>query len=322
MFGKHHHARRIACAALLAAPLLVLAPGSRAGAQSSDAIVVASPPNDSSGEVFYAVDMGFFAKAGLNVTVMPMNNAGAIAPAIASGAVAIGNLTVPSIAVARDKGVALTIIAPGAVYSSAAPTSGIIVLKNSPLKKASDLNGKTLATRDITNLSYYGANAWIDKNGGDSKSVHWIEISDTADVAAMQQNRIDGASVSEPALDDAIHGEGRMLGAVYDAIGDKFVTSAFFTTVGYAKAHPDVMRKFAAAILAAGKWANQNHAASAKIMEKYAGVPIPPENTRVTYSERLRAADAQPVLDMLMRYGVIKAGTRAADLFSPTVYAP
>jgi NitT/TauT family transport system substrate-binding protein len=309
------------CRAVLAG-LVFLASGTPASAQTGEQIVVATPPNDSSGEVFYAADMGFFAKAGLNVKVMPMNNAGAVAPAVVSGAVTIGGLTVPSIAIAHEKGVPITIVAPGSIYSSAAPTSGIIVLKNSPLRKASDLNGKTLATRDLSNMSFYGANVWIDKNGGDSKSVKWIEISDTADIAAMQQGRVDAASVSEPALDDALHGEGRMLGPVYDAIGDKFLIAAFFTTEGYAKAHPDVMRKFAEAILAAGKWANQNHAASAKILEKYAGVPIPPGYTRVTYAERLRAADAQPVLDMLATYGVLKPSPRAADLFSAAVYAP
>jgi len=305
--------------AALLAPVLLLAVPTLARAQSGDEIVVATPPNDSSGEVFYAADLGFFAKAGLNVKVQAMNNAGAIAPAVISGAIAIGNLTVPSIALAREKGIPLTMIAPGSVYSSAAPTSGIIVLKSSPLKKAADLNGKTIATRDLSNLSYYGANAWIDKNGGDSKSIHWLEISDTADMAALAQGRVDAASVSEPALDDAVHGDGRMLGAVYDAIGDKFLISAYFTTEAYASAHPDVMRKFASAIIAAGKWANKNQAQSAKILEKYAGVPIPPNNTRVVYAERLRTTDAQPVLDMLAGYGVLKPNTRAADLFSPTV---
>jgi NitT/TauT family transport system substrate-binding protein len=251
-----------------------------------------------------------------------MTNAGAIAPAVSSGSVNIGSLTVPSIAIAREKGVPLTIIAPASVYSSAAPTSGIVVLRTSPLRKASDLNGKTLATRDLSNLSYYGALTWIDKNGGDSKSVHWIELNDTVGIAAMQQGRIDGASMSEPALDDAVHGAGRMLGPVYDAIGDKFLIAVYFTTESYAKDHPDVMRKFADVIVAAGKWANAHHPESAKILEKYAGVAIAPASTRVTYAERLRAADAQPVLDVLGASGVIKSGTHAADLFSAAVYGP
>jgi len=317
-----NRARSITGTLVLAAPLLCSASGMPASAQTNDQILLASPPIDSSGEAFYAADLGLFAKAGLNVKIVPMTNAGAIAPAVASGAVTMGSLTVPSVAIAREKGVPITAVAPAAVYSSAAPTSGIVVLKTSPLHKASDLNGKTLATRDLSNLSYYGSNAWIDKNGGDSKAVHWIELTDTAGIAAMQQGRIDGASMSEPALDDAIHGAGRMLGAVYDAIGDKFLIAVYFTTEAYAQAHPDQMRKFADAILAAGKWANTHHAESAKILEKYAGVPIPPEYTRVTYAERLRAADAQPVLDLLASYTVIKPGTRAADLFSPTVYAP
>jgi ABC-type nitrate/sulfonate/bicarbonate transport system substrate-binding protein len=299
-------ALRIACAALL----LVL-PGSLAWAQTSDEIAVATPPIDSSGEVFYAAELGLFAKAGLNVKIVPMNNAGAIAPAVVSGAVAIGGLTVPAVALAREKNVPIVIVAPGSVYAMSAPTSGIVVLKTSPLRKAADLNGKTIGTRDISNMSYYGSNVWIDKNGGDSKSIKWVEINDNVAVAAMQQRRIDAASLSEPGLDDAVHGAARMFGPVYDAVGDKFLISIFFTTEAYANAHPE-----------AGKWANKNHAASAKILEKYAGVPIPANYTRVTYAERLRAADAQPVLDMLATYGVIKPNPRAADLFSPAVYAP
>ncbi len=66
---------------------------------------------------------------------------------------------------------------------------------------------------------------------------------------------------AEPGLDDAVHGAARMLGPVYDAVGDKFLIAVFFTTETYANAHPDVMRKFAAAIIEAGKWANKNHAA-------------------------------------------------------------
>jgi hypothetical protein len=111
-------AKRIVCAALLVAPLLFMSSGTRASAQTGDEIIVATPPNDSSGEVFYAADMGFFAKAGLNVKVMSMNNAGAAQElAVAQGC-------------------------------------------RSQRQNAGD-----------------AANAWIDKNGGDSKSAHWIKPS-------------------------------------------------------------------------------------------------------------------------------------------------
>jgi NitT/TauT family transport system substrate-binding protein len=315
--------RRLACIAA-AIVLGALASASASLAQdTSPEIVVAGAPNDSGGAIFYAQDLGMFKKAGLNVKIQAMNNPGSIAAAVVGGSVTIGTLTIPGVAIAREKGIPIVIIAPGPIYSSATPTSGIIVLKNSPIKKAADLNGKTIATRDISNLSYYGGNNWIDKNGGDSKTVKWVEITDTQTVPALLAGRIDAASVSEPALDDAVHGtSARMLAAVYDAIGDKFLIGGNFTTEAYAKTHPDVVRAFERVILEAGTWANHNRSLSAKILEKYAGVPVPPQATRVTYAERMRAADAQPVLDMLAGYGVIKPAPRAADLFSPTVYAP
>jgi NitT/TauT family transport system substrate-binding protein len=307
---------------LLAAAVLAVALGGGAASAQSVAppITVGGTANDSGGQVFYAQDLGMFEKAGLNVKVQALNNPGAVAAAVAAGSLTIGSLTIPGIALARQNGIPIAIIAPTSIYSSAAPTSGIIVLKGSPIRKAADLNGKTIATRDISNLSYYGAKAWIDKNGGDSKSVKWVEITDTLTVPALVAGRVDAASVSEPALDDAIHGpDARMLAPVYDAIGDKFLIAAYFTTEDYARTHPDVVRAFAKVIVDAGVWANRNRALSAKILEKYAGVPVAPGTTRVTYAERMRAADVQPVLDMLQQYGVLKAPLRAAELFAPQV---
>jgi NitT/TauT family transport system substrate-binding protein len=307
--------------ALAAAPgvFAALATTANAGAQDNGPeIIIAGTPNDSGGSIFYAQDLGLYKKAGLNVTIQSMNNPGSVVAAVVGGSVTIGTLTIPGIAIAHEKGVPIVIIAPGSIYSSATPTSGIIVLKNSPYKKASDLNGKTIATRDLSNLSYYGAINWIDKNGGDSKTVKWVEVTDTATVPAMLAGRVDAASVSEPALDDAVHGpDARMLAAVYDAIGDKFLISGCFTTAAFAKAHPDVVRAFERVIIAAGTWGNHNRALSAKILEKYAGVPVPPEATRVTYAERLRPADAQPVLDMLRGAGVLKTPFPVTDLFAP-----
>ena len=82
---------------------------------------------------------------------------------------------------------------------------------------------------------------------------------------------------------------------------------------------PDTVRKISSVLLAAGAWANRNRPQSAKILEKYSGVPVPPSSTRVTYAERIRPADVQPVLDMLLNYGVLKTPMRAGDLFASQI---
>lgn len=302
---------------VLSAALWLAAP---AGSQTIVTLEAAGPPNDTGGLLFYAADMGFYERAGLRVRVTSLNNSGSISAAIASGAIQVGSFAVSVGALARDKGLPLVMIAPAGLYLSTSPTSGLIVSKNSPVRKAADLNGKTLATRDISNMSYFGAKQWIDKNGGDSKTIHWVEIPDTGDVAALQTGRIDAASVSEPALDDALRGgEVRSLASVFDAIGKRFLISGYFVSEDYAKAHPDVVRKFAEVIGSTARWANGNRAQSGRILEKYAQAPVPAGSTRVTYAERLQSADVQPVLDLLLNYGLLKTPLRAKDLFSPLV---
>jgi ABC-type nitrate/sulfonate/bicarbonate transport system substrate-binding protein len=299
-------ARVFAVRVVGAALMVLLSRAAPSIAQDDATIVIAGTANDSGGEIFYAKDLGLFEKAGLKVDVQAFNNPGATAAGVVGGTLTVAAMTVPGIAAARESGLPIKIIAPSSIYSSAMPTSGIIVLKNSAIKKASDLNGKTIATRDISNMSYYGAKAWIDKNGGDSKTIKWVEVNDPQTVAAMKAGRVDAASVSEPALDDAIHGpDARLLAACY--------------TEDYARMHPDIVRKINVIILAAGAWANKNHAQSAKILEKYSGVPMLPGYTRVTYAERMRPADVQPVLDLLANYGVLKVPMRATDLFAPQV---
>ena len=290
------------------------------GAQTSAPIRIIGARNDSGAEIYYAQELGWYAEAGLDARTEAINASSTVAGAVLSGNATFGGMTIPALALAHERGLPIAIVAPAAIYSSATPTAGIFVLKDSPFKKAADLNGKTLTTLDISNMGYYGAKAWIDKNGGDSKTIKWFEMPESAALAAMKAGRVDAAEVSEPALDVAIHGpDARLLAPCYDAIGDHFLISAYFASLDYAKAHPDVVQRFCDVIVRAGAWANKNHAQSAKILEKYIGVPIPASNTRASYTERVRPADAQPVLDVLLQYGALKKPLRAADLFAPQI---
>jgi NitT/TauT family transport system substrate-binding protein len=308
-------------AVVLAALSAALGGAAVAAAQNAlTPLEVTATPNDTSGTIYYAADMGFYEKAGLSVKITSLNNPGSAAAAIAGGSIPIGGLSLSAAALAREKGVPIVMIAPAGLYLSTAPTSGIIVLKNSPLRTAADLNGRTLATRDLSNMSYLAAKLWIDENGGDSKTIHWIELNDPLDVAAMQAGRIDAASVSEPALDAAIHGgEARSIAPVFDAIGKRFLIGAYFTSEAYAQAHPEIVRRFAAVMVETARWANRNREQSAAILAKYAQAPVARGSTRVTYADMLRASDVQPVLDALLRFGVLRTPLRAKDMFSNLV---
>lgn len=312
--------KRSALLAALAAAPVTLAAGRSPAAAQNDAIHISGTANDSGGEIFYAKDLGLFPKAGLTgVTINRLNSPGAAAAAVVGGTLTVGTLSMPSFVVAKAKGLPIAIIAPASLYNSAKPTTGIIVLQDSPIKSAADLNGKTLATRDIENLSYYGTLDWVDKNGGDSKTLKWVELDDPVIMTAMQSHHVDAGVVSEPVFDVALHQGARLLGACDDAIGEHFLIACYFTTADYARTHPEIVRKISQVIIEAGVWGNSHHAESASILQKYAGAPVPPGITRVTYAEKMRAADVVPILDLMQHYGILKQSMNPAALFAPEI---
>jgi len=81
-----------------------------ARAQAKTKISIAFPIVDPTAEVLYAYEMGFFDRAGLDVTLMPLSNGAAIAEGVASGAIDIGIGNVLTLESAFKKGIALTII--------------------------------------------------------------------------------------------------------------------------------------------------------------------------------------------------------------------
>ncbi len=301
------------------AMVLFLLSGSVAGLAQGTTIRVATSPNDSGAEAFYAQDMRFFKKAGLDVEVIAIGNASLIHSGVLSGSIDIGSTSIPPAALAHERGLPYVLIAPGAIYSSKTPTSALVVAKNSPIKTGGDLNGKTIGVRDLTNVGSVATEAWIDQNGGNAKTIKFVELPDSAAAPAVVQGRVDAASIAEPFLDEALKLDTRILAPTYSAIANEFMIGAWFSTLDYAKSHPDVIRKFAAVVLETARWANKNQTRSAQILAKYAKVTVSPTMARVGYAERLTPSQIQPLIDAAARYGTIKGSFPASDLFAPGV---
>lgn len=232
---------------------------------------VATTLNDSGAEIYYALDKGFFEKAGLDVEIVKIASAGLLGSSVASGALDIAETGISVVATAHQKGLPFVIIAPAGLYSSKDPTTGLIALKSAAFKTGADLNGKSIAVRDISSPAYVATRAWIDHNGGDSKSVKFVEIPDYDVAGALEQQRVDGAVIAEPDLQNALtSGKFRMVAPVYDAIGNNVLLGGYFTTIAYAKAHPEIIRTFIDVLAQTARWANRNPRESAAILARHA----------------------------------------------------
>ncbi len=136
-------------------------------------------------------------------------------------------------------------------------------------------------------------------------------------VPALVAGRIDAALMVEPALDKAVAGDGKVFAPIYDAIAKEFIDGGFFALADYVKTHMDAIHRFNTAMSAAAKWGNANRAASAKILEKYSGVPSGDMVHRVRYYERLDPASIQPLIDAAAKYGTLKEPFPASNIIAP-----
>ena len=291
---------------------LIAGPG---GAQTKDKITVAFPPVDPTAEVLYAYDLGLFDKQGLDVTLQPLGNGSAIAAGVASGSIDFGVGNLISIESAHTKGVPLTIVAPGAANLNSAPSNVLIVAKNSPLQKASDLNGKVIATNPLRGIGDLMTDAWIDKNGGDSSTVKYIEIPFPQTEAVVTQGRADASLSVEPFITQA-KGDTRVFANTFGVLGDNYLITAFFAAAPWAQAHPAIVAKFAAAIREAGDWANKNPAKSAEILAKYGKLDLDlvKATVRARYALTLTPGQIQPTIDTAAKYKFIDNGFPAQEL--------
>jgi NitT/TauT family transport system substrate-binding protein len=288
-------------------------------ARAADALSIATIPLDAGAEAYYALDNGYFRDAGIDATIAPIASGAATASAVAGGTIDIGFSNLISIAAAYKRNLPFTLLAPGSYYTASIPTSVLMVPLNSPAKTAKDLNGKTFAVNGLKTITEYAPRLWMDKNGGDSTTVKFIEMTFPQIIESLGANRIDAAIVADPFIAQAKSGA-RILANAYDAIGSRYIIGCWFTTKQWAAAHTDLANRFTQVIAKTALWANKNKPLSGAILAKYAKMDpaVAATMLRLDYAPRFTAAEMQPVVDLAARYGGLPATFPAEEL----VYKP
>ena len=287
---------------LLAAVVLIAAP---ATGQTPATLSIATNPIDSGAEVYYADDLGFFAKAGLNVQIQPGQNGAAIAAAVAGNAVDIGYADIGALAKAHTRGIDFSIIAPAALWDSTVPVNAIMVSKTSPVRNAKDLNGKTISGPGLGNGAAFVVFAWLDANGADSSTVKFIELPYSAMPAAIEAGRVDAAHVAEPFISVARE-HARVLASADDALGKQYLRTVWFARTSWATAHPDLVARFVSVMRQTATWANdkRNQAKSAALLVQHTKIDpaLVASMTRARYGESLEPSLLQPEVDLNAKY--------------------
>ena len=282
---------------------------------------IATIPADIGAQPYYAKEQKIFEKYGLDVTIYPFQTGGAMLAANVGGSVDIGWSNIVTLSQAYLKGVDVTIVGAANMYNANDPAAGkLVVMRDSTIRDAKDLDGKVIAVGGIGAIADNGAKAWIDRHGGDSNNVKFVEMPMASMAAAIESGHIDAGVIDANSYTtqnkpgDPL----RLLGNAYDAIAPSFASSVWFSTSHWAAAHPAELKAFIAAMLETAKWANTHHAETAGILAKYTKATTQQimDVPRVTYGERLTDSAVQPQIDLAAKYGLIKTRVSADDLIN------
>jgi len=122
---------------------------------------IGTPGQQGNAGVYYAQDMGYFKRVGLDaaITTLSKGSGAAVVAAVTGGTLDCGEADLVSFAAAHSHGIKISLLAPSAFWTDAAPTQGVIVAKASPIRTGRDFNGKTIGVPSLEGISRISMNA-------------------------------------------------------------------------------------------------------------------------------------------------------------------
>ncbi|WP_019925874.1 ABC transporter substrate-binding protein [Nocardia sp. BMG111209] len=265
--------------------------------------------------IYLGQQQGFFKNQGLDLQLSTAQGGAAIVPAVVSGQVDFGFSNLTSLIVGASKGLPLKIVAPGNA-STGVPGKdfgGVVVKADSPIRSAKDLVGKKVAVNTLNNINDTTVRASIRAAGGDAADVKFTELGFPDMLPAVSNGNVDAAQVVEPFLTTALKNGDRLIASNYVDTAANLTIAGYFTSQQTAKAKPDLVKRFAAAMQESLKYSADHADAVRQVLSSYTKIDPAVAAALVLpqFPDRVDKNSAQVLTDLAVKDGLI---TKAPDL--------
>ena len=282
-------------------------------------IRLTSTAGDDLRPVLYAQSTGLFTRAGLDLSLQIAGSGSIAAQAVVAGSMDIAKASITALIEAYARGIAVELVAPSMIYRKDALSSCIIVAPKSPLRTARDLAGKVIATSGLGAVGDLGLRALVDAQGGDSSTIHWIEMPASSVNLAVAQGRADAGIAQDPFMtEDIAAGKVRFLLDMLSGYPRPILVSVFFAMRSYAAKNGDVLGRFSGVVRDAARYTDAHQAQTVPLFVAISGMD-PKVAMQMHHSYTPLSFDPsqiQPVIDLAARYAVIPKAFDARELLS------
>jgi NitT/TauT family transport system substrate-binding protein len=151
---------------------------------------------------YIAVKEKLFEAEGLTVQTQPVQQSTQAYPALKNGDIDLVFANDASLLLGHDKGdMRIALVSEGTRLTPR--FMGVLVMPNSPVQTAKDLEGRSLTVHVLNNIQAITFNAVAKANGADPTKIQYRQVIFPQMAAAMQKGDVDAIHVTEPFLSDA-----------------------------------------------------------------------------------------------------------------------
>ncbi|KUO07529.1 ABC transporter substrate-binding protein, partial [Streptomyces dysideae] len=244
---------------------------SSAGGEKTTQVKVGIIPIVDVAPLYLGQKKGFFSSRGIDLKMETAQGGAAIIPGVVSGQFQFGFSNVTSLMIAQTKGVPIKSVVNGtsSTGDTSADNSGVAVKKDSPIKSAKDLAGKTVAVNTLQNIGDTTVRESVRKDGGDPSKVKFVEMPFDQMPAALDGGQVDAAWMGEPALTIAKGQGARLVASPFAETDPNLTIATYFASTKLAQENPDLVKKFTEAVTESLEYASAHPDEARQIVTTY-----------------------------------------------------
>ncbi len=206
---------------------------------------------------FVAKEQGYFAKAGLDVNILPGKGSGDLVKRMGTGVPPLGSPDVSEVVRGRDKGIPLKMV--GIMLDRSVYV--VFALESSGIRKPKDLAGKTMG-----DLPFSAARrmfpALAAAAGLDTKKVKWINLTGATKGTSLIAGAVDAITAFDiigPPVFAAAHAAGKKVHTInFRDYGVDNYSNGIAAKDDFIQKNPDLVRRFVDATMKGEVWGYNN----------------------------------------------------------------
>lgn len=273
-------------------------------------VKVASQAIANTAPIWLGEEQGFFDDHGINLELQAVES-GAHIPGVISGSFDFAFSNTVSAMMASDNGLDVRFVVGAASSNSEieGDTDGVLVPADSDIKSASDLEGKRVAVTNLTSLGSTTIRAAVENAGADPSKVEFVEVNFADSEAAMSNDQVDAAWLTEPFKTRAIANGAKVISYNYKETHPNLDMAAYVATGDFIDKNPEAVKRFQAAMAESLAYAQSNPDETKEIIKTYTEIDEATlaELTLPEFRAELNREAMEVVADAVHKYGAVKS---------------